>query len=370
MSVRTDTHAAGKVLIAGPATYDTVPAIGRAFERLGWLAELRCYRFVTSTLQQKCWRLIKRLRLHNGLEQALFNRFLEREVWPRLLSEHPDLLLLVRPFTLSVRNRHRLCSSGIPAITWMTDSLVRYGGHAGPWPEAVRNFVFDGADARPGLSTWLPLGFDDEQFRPGEQREWDVLFVGRLFARGYYLRRQFFERLLSWKELPHYRVGWVGNASRQLSGLVLRARQCGMVTLGEVDMTALAGAIAASRISILVHQDDGCQPVNPLFFAIPGCRSCLVTDRRDYLSRWLVPHREFVPVELGKLLPMLTALCKNAHASAMMAEQGWRAAQQHTWLQRVKTLLTDLGMPSCPNQKLPVPGEGPTASCVNGQFQQ
>jgi hypothetical protein len=231
----------------------------------------------------------------------------------------------------------------------MTDSLARYGGHAGPWPEAVRNFVFDGADARPGLSTWLPLGFDDEQFRPGEQRQWDVLFVGRLFVRGYDLRRQFFERLVSWKELPRYRVAWVGHASRQLSGLIQRARQCGMVNLGEVDMTALAAAIAASRISILVHQDDGCQPVNPLFFAIPGCRSCLVTDRRDYLNRWLVPHREFVPVELEKLLPTLTALCTDAQASAMVAEQGWRAAQQHTWVRRISSLLEELMVPMSPN---------------------
>jgi hypothetical protein len=350
MSNRTDSHAAGKVLIAGPATYGTLEAIARAFERLGWRAELRCYRFVTSTSRQKLWRLIQRLRLHNPWEQVLYNRFLDREVWPSVAAADPNLLLFVRPFTLTVRNRRLLRSNCTPTITWMTDSLARYGRYAGPWPEAVRNYVFDGADERPGLSTWLPLGFDDEQFRPGEQRRWDVLFVGRLFVRNYNLRRLFFERLLDWKDLSRYRVAWVGHASRQLSGLVHRAKQRSVTLLGELDMAALASAIAASRISILVHQDDGSQPVNPLFFAIPGCRSCLVTDRRDYLQRWLVPQCEYVPADLDELHSVLSPLTTNAHASATVAEQGWRAAQQHTWLQRVKTLLTDSGMPSCPDQ--------------------
>lgn len=333
-----------KVLIVGPSTCNTVASVARAFERLGWRPVLQPYRLVNSVPYLRLVALISRLKLRAWWEAMLFNRFVRNTVWPALDAQPPQLILFFRPLALTRANQARLSAVGVPVVTWATDSLSRYGRYAARWTFATRNYVFDGADECAGSSTWVPLGFDDELFQPVESQEWDILFVGRLFVRLYDLRKRFFERLLSWEALSHHRVAWAGAASRQLKPLVNLAKQRGVVTWGDLDMPTLAKAIATSKICVLVHQDDGAQPVNPLLFAIAGCRSCLVTDRRDYLQRWLVPHRDFVPVGLEDFHAQLYLLTQHPRTCTAIAEQGFQAAQQHTWLRRVATLLADLGV--------------------------
>ena len=338
------------VWLVGPGTYETLPAVARAFERLGWEATRSAYQ-LTSRWQRWLWRWSPRIRwgspqgLRPWLEARWYNQFLHGHVLPALLAKPPHLLVFLRPYRLVPEVQKTLVALGRPLVTWATDSLARYGRYAGVWEIATRNYVFDGGDARDSLTRWLPLGFDDEVFRPRESREWDVLFVGRVYARIYDRRLHFLQRLAS-SDLPStFRVAWAGSVARQQRKLKQQFRERGGVCLGDLSIPELAAAIARAKIAVCVHQDDGHQPVNPMFFAIPGCRTCLVTDRRDYLGHWLTPEQEFVPAEPDDFPDRLRELLGNGRLRAELAERGYQAARRHTWVERIRTMLEEIQLP-------------------------
>lgn len=336
------------VYLVGPDTYDTVNAISRAFERSGWKPTSRHYRFIRSRIQQWLWKLAPKLRwntplgLRPWLEAHWYNNYFRRMVLPELLTSPPDLLVCLRPYRLDSTTREQLIALGCPIVTWATDSLTRYGRHAGVWGMATRNYVFDGGDEVPGKTVWLPIGFDEELFQPQETCEWDLLFVGRIFARLYDQRLRFFQMLAASSLPSTYRVALAGSAVRHHQDLIRRFQAGGGTYLGEMTMPQLARAIARARIAICIHQDDGRQPVNPMFFAIPGCRSCLVTDHREYLGRWLKPEEEYVPVRLEDFLHRVQKLLDDEAARGQLAERGFRAARLHTWFQRIQTMLREV----------------------------
>lgn len=333
------------VWLIGPDTAGTLPALGRAFERLGWAVTLRPYWFIHSSAQRWFWKLAGHLGQRPRLEARWYNQFLREKVLPEILSEPPRLLVFLLTYNLEPDTYRALAASRIPLITWATDSLSRYGRFSKPWNIAARNYVFDGGDAEPGKTTWLPLGFDDEVFRPGETREWDVLFVGRIFAVNYSRRLQFLELLAESELLSTHRVALVGSVVRQYRRFERRFSECGGVLLGDRPVPDLARLIASAKLAVTIHQDDGCQPVNPMFFAIPGCRTCLVTDRRDYLGRWLRADEEFVPVGPGDFLHCLQTLLRDETSRTELADRGYRAALKHTWVERVRTVLEEFQLP-------------------------
>lgn len=334
--------------LVGPDTNETLLAMAGGFRRLGWETTSLGYRFIRTRIRQWIWRVAPKLRWHSSLglrpwlEARWYNRFLRSEVLPGLATRPPDLLLFVRPYRLEPDTRSMLASLGDRIATWATDSLSRYGPYAGLWDIAVRNYVFDGGDARKGMASWLPLGFDDEVYRPCEEREWDVLFVGRIFARNYDGRLGFLQRLADSRLLQTHRVALVGSVVRQHRSLERRFQERGGVSLGDVTIPGLARAIARSRIAVSVHQNDGQQPINPMFFSVPGCRTCLVTDRRDYLARWLCPERDFIPVAREGFVTRLQELLGNDTLCSGVAWQGYQAARRHSWLERARTVLEDV----------------------------
>lgn len=330
------------VWLVGPDTSGTLPALERAFQRLGWKAVQREYRFIRGLRQRWFWKLAGRLGLRPRWAAKWYNQFLRRSVIPGVTRQPPDLLLFVLPYQLESDIRQTLAALGRPVVTWATDSLERYGRYAGVWDIAKRNYVFDGGDVEPDKTVWLPLGFDDEVFRPGETREWDVLFVGRIFAINYLRRLRFLELLAQSDLLRTHRVAFVGSVVRQHRGVKRWFCERGGLFLGERSMPELARLIASAKLAVTIHQDDGCQPVNPMFFAVPGCRTCLVTDRRDYLGRWLRPDEEFVPVGPEDFMPRLQTLLRNESSRNELAERGYRAALHHTWVERVRAVLGEL----------------------------
>lgn len=336
------------VRVVGPDTFATLGGVARAFARLGWQTSTSAYSFARSARERWLLRLSGRVRsissrgLRPLFEARWFNQFLRSEVLPELTGRPPRLLVFLLPFRLEPDTRVALANLGCPIVTWATDSLARYGRFAGRWDIAVRNYVFDGADATGTSDKWLPLGFEEDVYRPGDRIDWDVLFVGRIYARLYQGRLNFLRHLVL-SELPgKRRVALVGSVVRQHRALKRRFEERGGVCLGDLDISELGLAIGRARIAICVHQDDGRQPINPLFFAIPGCRTCLVTDSRDYLAHWLRPGVDFVGVGPDEFIPILGRLLQDDTERARLAGQGFLAAGQHTWLARVQTILGDL----------------------------
>lgn len=336
------------VWLIGPSAYNTLSAMTRAFERLGWEATGIPYELVRSRIRRWLWKLAPKLRRHTSLgwrpwfEARWYNQFFRSQILPPLQRQPPDLLVFIRPYRLAPDLQTALQKVGRPILTWATDSLDRYGRYAGVWDIAARNYVFDGADACEPARRWLPLGFDDELYRPADRREWDVLFVGRIFFRLYDQRLNMLQRLAASRLPAAFRVAWAGSVVRQHKALARRFQEQGGVHLGDLSSEALAQAVARAWVAVTVHQDDGSQPVNPMFFAIPGCRTCLVTDQRDYLARWLEPGREFVPVTPDNFVSKLSALLDQEPDREKLAEAGYRAALRHTWVERIRAVLQDL----------------------------
>lgn len=340
-----------RALIVGPGEFDIVPSVARAFARLGWETCCYAYQLRRSPARRCIWRLLSWLDLHLHLmlrplfQEQWYNIWLRQDVLPGAIVQPPDLLLFFRAYRLRPDTRRLLASLRRPLVTWATDSLSRFGRHAGLWDIAAVNYVFDGADLTANSSKWLPLGYDDEVFRPGDHRDLDVLFLGRISGQDYRKRLAFFHEL-AFSDLPATRrvaqAGWGLNRFRSLSE---QFRGKGGVCLGHLSMADLARAISRAKIAVSIHHDDGQQPVNPMFFAIPGCRTCLVTDRRDYLAQWLRPEQDFVPATPADFIQRVEELLRNERARMKLAEQGFQAASQHTWTKRIRTVLEDLELP-------------------------
>ncbi len=340
-----------RVWIVGPDFFDTVPAVARAFERLGWETKCYAYDFVRySPARLFLWRVARRLelcldvRLSPSLEMLWYNAFLRENVIRGVLAEPPDLLVFFRTFRLNAETRQALVTLGRPILTWATDSLSRYGRCAGIWDIAIRNYVFDGADLQESCR-WLPLGYNDEVFRPGDKRDLDILFVGSISSNSYQRRRGFFEILVA-SDLPaRRRVAQVGWGLHLFPALSREFETKGGLSLGLLTAADLGRAIGRAKIAVSIHQDDGQQPVNPMFFAIPGCRTCLVADRREYLGKWLRPEQEFIAVMPENFIQRIGGLLENDAARMEVAEHGFRAAARHTWVERVRTVLEELMLP-------------------------
>lgn len=336
------------VLLTGPDAFGNLKGIEAAFAGLDWEVITCPDSFPATTFQRKFWALTARLGVRARFEAARYNRFLCRRVLPLAARERPGLLLFLLPYRLTAAMKDAVVSLKTPVVTWATDSLKRYGTHSRPWDFAVRNYVFDGGDVGRGLKTcWLPLGFDESVFRPTKEITWDLLFVGRLFSFSYPTRIRFLERLIS-SDLPRrFRVAMAGAMPRQLESMKARMETSGLLWLGELSIMELANSVARSKIAISIHQDDGNQPVNPMFFAIPGSGACLVTDQRDYLGEWLVEGREFIPASLDSFLVVLNHLLEDEQTRGELARNGHAGALAHTWKRRVERILDDVGLSGC-----------------------
>lgn len=331
-----------RVLVVGPSSFETCDSIARAFRRLGWVAETAMFDMGQS--RSRYW--IRRIARYSGnlagFERAVFNRFLRVAAIPRIVSDRPDLVLFVKPYEVTAENLQALRASGVRIVTWATDSLTRLEGQDALQAAADRRYVMDGGDAGERSAEWLPLGWDDEIFQPTDKPpEWDVLFVGNVFRRGYDTRAKFFDRLRSSSLGGRYRVGFVGSVPSRVANRLRRLPGSVRWVSTGLPFRRLARVIASSSICVNVHQDDGLEPVNPLFFAICGCRVCLVTDTRPYLDRWMVGGDAYVQATPDEVPWILEALLAAPERIESIAAVGCRAALGHTYVRRVERMLAD-----------------------------
>lgn len=319
-------------------------AIERAFRRLGWQTRLVQYGNVTEwTLWQ---RLLNRINGRYGswyLARA-FNQTLRREV----LSDsgaRPDLLLFVKGESLAEDVREALARLPIPVTLWTLDSVSRFPAQMSVAPLAVHTFVIDGGDVQGGNFTWLPIGFDDEVFCPCQGApELDLLFAGNLNAPYYSGRRRALLELSRSRLPERFRCGFVGSTGRRRQDRQL-LRGTRLRWFGRVSPEEYGRLISRARIVVNVHQDDGSQPINPLFFGIPGARVCQVTEDRAYLAQWLSPGADYVAFAPGELVATVERLLGDEGTRRSIAEHGYRSAvAAHTFVHRVRTILDRLGL--------------------------
>jgi hypothetical protein len=330
------------VSVVGPDCGNIAPGIVGAFDALGCKAEAFVYgRFEAEWMGV---RVVRRI-TDPGYEARIAQSF--NVSLCAALQRKPDLLLVLKGDALSDTSKGRLTESRSIVLSWALDSLSRCPAQASIWPWARHAFVVDGGDAGAAgkAAVWLPLGYDETIYKPGAPKDIDVLFLGRLGKR-YSSRRRYLNCLATSGLSRRYAIAFIGDRENRVLNLSLigAARSLRWVAgcLAEPD---LARYIARSRICINVFQDDGVAPINPMFFAIPGSRTCQLTPDRDYLGGWLKPGVEVATFPDGKLVDCLDRLLSDPATVADESEAGFqKAAGAHTYKHRVQTLLGAMGI--------------------------
>jgi hypothetical protein len=276
--------------------------------------------------------------------QREFNRVMRQQFIPLVSREKPELLLVVKPYRPDDDVGNALTRQSLPIVTWATDSLQRFDGQNLLFRRSQVAYFADGGDISEGQGRWLPLGFDDETFRPADDpKYWDVLFVGNMAVPVYHKRYAFFRLLDNSGLHRNYRMGFIGatpcrfyNRFRWYPGRIRWVSP-------QLPMKELARAIASSRVVVNIHQDDGRMPINPMFFAIPGCRVCQVAEDREYLGQWLRPGTEYIAVNSTNFVGVLTELLRDNGEVERISAAGFAASAQHTYTARVRQILTECG---------------------------
>lgn len=316
-----------------------------AFMRLGLEADLLQFQdFIPRSLVGRvCYRFLRSYR-HAGIARS-FNGILQERLIPLLSGINaPTLLLFIKPHLIEDRNKLALRQAGIPIVSWSIDSLSRYPGQDSLNGLAQHRFFMDRGDVSSPDSSWLPLGYDEQYYLPSTDRPIDIVFIGFLKQPHYASRKQCLLELAS-SDLPNrYRCVFIGSTGYRAKDASYK-RRMNLEFKGYVSPQEYAWHITHAKVGVNIHQDDGIEPVNPSFFAIPGARVCQLTDSRPYLSQWLAPEREYAEFEHGKFLQTLRALLADPVRSDRIADGGYAAAvSRHTYVQRSRAILAKLGL--------------------------
>lgn len=341
-----------KVVIVGPDTGGIPQSVAKAFGRLGWLAETCLYLPPVITSVGKL--LLHRLR--DPHSDRAFRREFNRAIRERLLQvvaeRGADLILILKGDYLDECHVGLLQSCRIPLVLWTLDSLSRAPAQKILAQMALHTFYIDGGDLTPGAAaaSWLPLGFDADLYRPqpASAKDTDVLLIGSLGAR-YRRRSAALKRLHASPLSRDWSCGFIGSSGTIAGNLAMtlrhRSRRPGGVSWlsRRVPAGQLAGAIARSRICVNIHQDDGLMPVNPMFFAIPGCGTCQLAEESPHLARWLRPGVDYAACSEASLLAQLQGLLESPELLERIGRAGYLASSRHSYEARVAAILAQIG---------------------------
>lgn len=273
----------------------------------------------------------------NKLEQRIVGSLNEIETFA------PTRILLLRGYNFNQSTYRLLADIKVPIYLWAFDSIVRF-------PEQIRAlniykkvFAIDGGEIESyNTVRWMPIGYNKEFFYPETEKQYDVIFIGRVDARFYSKR---YDYLLAMDKFPFarsFRFAYMGTTGSKFGDYILRRRLKNTLFLGKRKFEDYAAVIRQSKICVNIHQDDGSMPINPMFFSIPAAGVCQVTDDREYFDNWFLPDVEFLPCKLENLEAKLFSLLSNAEYCNNLANNGYkRSIQAYSIGKQVEELFND-----------------------------
>ena len=281
-----------------------------------------------------------------GEIRASFNQVIREAILPALELERPDIVLFLKGDVLDRDVHEALSSAGIRIVCWAYDSLSRCPEQLSAMDLASRVFVMDGADVATvaGHAEWLPLGFDAGFYYPSDtgHKDIDVLLVGSLM-RLYKRRRSFLHRLGASALARHRRCVLVGSTGTRFGDAMLRVPETIEWASPRLPEADLARLVSRAKICVNILQDDGKQPVNPLFFGIPGAKVCEAAEAAPHLSRWLTPGVQYLAVDETTFIDRFEELLEDEEQRETIAAAGFAEARRaHTYDERLRTILRSL----------------------------
>jgi hypothetical protein len=331
------------VVILTPELY--YKSISNGFNSLGWNTIPLLYGIIdqNSFLNKILWKI-------NPSKQHIksFNKkiaILQKNI---IEEQKPDFILVIKGNKLSQDSEKILMSIKIPIALWTIDSVERIENQAYIIKYAQQVFFQDGADTKmfPG-SNWLPFGYDDKIFYPKyAERKYDILFIGYLKLPFYKTRLWYLKTLIDSSLSDNYKIGVVGTTGNIESDKMLHKKlsEKNIEFLGKKPLEEYAELIQNSRVCINIHQDDGTQPINPMFFAIGACKTCQIAEDYTHLNKWLIMDVDYCSVNKQNFIIKLESLLKDTNNMNSLIENSYsKVNKRDSFKGRAKYILTKLG---------------------------
>lgn len=248
-------------------------------------------------------------------------------------QKNNEFILIIRGHFLTKRNKIRLNELKLNnIITWTVDSIVRHKSQSAIFDYSRWIYLHDGGEISNDKEKWMPFGYNDELFTRGAgEKDIDILFVGNIYSNRYTNRLKylfFLENSYLSKSCKCFYIG-------RISKLILKAKALlflrNINNAGKLEMNKLADFIKRSKICINIQPDDGIMPVNPMFFAIPACGTCMVADHRRYFDKWLKEGSDYISVVPETVIDTIGSLLKNPARIEAVSEKGSESAKRNSF---------------------------------------
>lgn len=335
-----------RVLIIGGEFYGYTKSVERTFRKLGYKTDLVEYRKNYSN------NLIKRIRIKFEPMFGLnyYNNTLISETNQLILKKYlkfkPDIVMIIKGDMLNRNTLKKMKDSII--ILWMLDSIFEE-------KEAYKNvdlynyrFMFEKTDVarlkKQGMESWfLPLAVDESIYLPTNvpKKDIDLLFIGVFYPK----RLSILEHLI--KDFPKMNIQiynkYIGlfDIKKRIKYFLKGHRKYFInksVTPKEANKL-----YSRTKIAINIHHEQSKYGCNMRFFEILGTKTFQLVDSNKFIDDVffdkVISYKNY-----EDLKNKIKKYIDNEDLRAAIAENGYQEViNNHTFIQRVKYILTKLG---------------------------
>ena len=275
------------------------------------------------------------------------------ELEKAVLKEDPDLVLVVKAVELTDKTKQHCIDSGTKLVLWAYDSATQFPIISRAAPRYDLVYTYEPADlsilsavCKPRL---LPMAFDPRYYsRRADEKEKDidVCFIGAIDP--YPQRRRLFKLLSNrlknrgiaiWTDTVH----WYSH--RKVRDMFLfGARRNVQLHRETLEHGAINDIYNRSKVCLNIHHVQSVKAVNPRTFEILGSGCLLLTDRRlDEIEGFETGEGYLHYGNDAELVDTIDSLLKDDEKAARIADIGHSKGMVHTYENRAKTILKDLG---------------------------
>lgn len=255
-----------------------------------------------------------------------------------------DLILVIRGHYLSLRNKRILNIHNLRnIIVWSTDSIKRHKSQNGILKYSSLIYLHDGGDIKLNNQYWMPFAFDEGIYYESDSlKDIDISLIGNIYSNKYLTRLNYLLKIIEAGLTEKYTCLYIGRVTGIINRLKLyKFRKSNLQRLDKISNNLLAQYIRRSKICINILQDDGLMPINPMFFAIPACGTCMLTEKKPYFDFWLRENIDYVSVTKDNLLNVLDSLLNNEERIRTIETAGQNFAKGNSFAQCLKRVLND-----------------------------
>lgn len=339
------------ILIAGPPFRGYLNMIAAGFKACGVEPSLLEWRYPKRNLAQEIMFYSSRnYRIRLADKQDKANALaLEKAVQER----HPDHILVMKAVELTEKTREYCMNAGSKVVLWAYDSATEFPIISRAAPQYDLVYTYETGDmeilSKNCTPHFLPMAYDPKYYfrKDGKtEKDIDICFIGtidrhpqrkRLFA---HVASKLKDRKIAiWADSIHwYSHRHVGDF------LMVGPRRNIQLTRKTLDHGEINDIYNRSKVCLNVHHAQSKKAVNPRTFEILGSGGMLLTDRRLEEIEGFEEGEGYMHYSNDtELIDKLRELLENEQKAAYIADIGHSEVRAHTFEQRARAILKDLG---------------------------